>query len=119
MNDKYFIFAISLSIRTLSRMPLLPMLSSNQLTTSTQRQQTARFTLTECLDCGNIMSVLVVGVLPSPPQRTGKQFAQQTVIFVCVFFVPSLAEAPVQLQAARAAAMVIKQPEVCRTERAL
>lgn len=83
INYKYFIFAISLSIHTLARMPLLPMLSSNQLTTSTQRQQTARFTLTECLDCGNIMSVLVFGVLPSPPQRTGKQFAQQTVIFVC------------------------------------
>ncbi len=38
---------------------------------------------------------------------------------MCVFFVPSLAETPVQLKAARAAAMVIKQPGVCRTERAL
>lgn len=65
------------------------------------------------------MSVLVFRVLPSPPQKTRKRFAQQTVIFVCVFFVPSLAEAPVQLQAARAAAMAIKQPDVCRTERAL
>lgn len=71
------------------------MLSSRQLTTSTRRQQSARFTLTECLDCGNIMSVLVFGVLPSPRPRTGKQFAEQTVILVCVFFVPSLAEAPV------------------------